>query len=200
MPSIKKIFNKKEVIHAFGILGIVGPLFMPNSGWMVTNFVAWVSPISHMKGYMSERSAWRTIQPISHLFPDGSVTFGEVESDQLQLPLPSTLETVFDSEHAISAKPFVSKCLLLLYRMAQKMKPSEKLVLLLIGRGKFEARKFQFLITMQTNKVTGEDFIIKDELEYALKPCQGDILIIRNSSYPGPHHLVSERWMLFCPE
>ena len=78
------------------------------------------------------------------------------------------------------------------------MKPSEKLVLLLIGHGKFEAGKFQFLITTQTNKVTGKDFIIKDELEYALKPCQGDILIIRNSSYS--HYLVSEHWMLFCPE
>jgi hypothetical protein len=80
--------------------------------------------------------------------------------------------------------------------MARKVKPGEKLVLLLIGHGGFTADQFQFLITTQTNELFGEAFITKDELEAALRPCQGDILVICNSCFSG--HLASERWTLFC--
>ena len=71
----------KDIIHAFGILGIVGPLIEANSGWMTTDFAAWIFLISNMKGYARERAVWRTICPINHLFPDGSVSFGEAGCD-----------------------------------------------------------------------------------------------------------------------
>jgi len=72
----------------------------------------------------------------------------------------------------------------------------EKLVLVLIGHGGFKAGEFQFLVTTQTNETTGEASITKGELEVALKPCQGDILVICNSCYSG--YLASERWTLLC--
>jgi len=161
---------------------------------MTTDFAAWIFLISHMKGYTSERSTWGTIRPISHLFPDGFVTFSEAGCDRLQLPLPSPLEADFDP--AISARLFTLDCLLSLRAMAHKVKPSEKLVLVLIGHGGFKAGEFQFLVTTQTNETTGEASITKGELEVALKPCQGDILVICNSCYSG--YLASERWTLLC--
>jgi len=184
----------KEVIHAFGILGIVGPLCTRNSGWMTTDFAAWIFLVSHMKGYTSERSTWGTIRSISHLFPDGFVTFGDAGCDRLQLPHPSPLEADFDP--AIPARLFTLDCLLSLRAMAHKVKPGEKLVLVLIGHGGFKAGEFQFLVTTQTNETTGEASITKGELEVALKPCQGDILVICNSCYSG--YLASERWTLLC--
>ena len=80
--------------------------------------------------------------------------------------------------------------------MARKVKAGEKLLLLLIGHGIFDTSQFQFQVTMQPNMVIGEASITKDELEFALKFCQGDVLVICNSCYFG--HLESEYWTLFC--
>ena len=75
------------------------------------------------------------------------------------------------------------------------MKLREKLVHFLIGHGPFKADEFQFLIATQPNDhiPEGEAFITKDELQAALKPCQGDILIVCNARYS--RHLVSEHWV-----
>jgi len=85
--------------------------------------------------------------------------------------------------------------------MAQKVKPREKLILSLIGYGFFKAGDFHFLITTQSdNHIPGEGeevSITRDDLEAALKPCRGDILIICNAHYS--RHLVSEHWVLLCP-
>jgi len=57
--------------------------------------------------------------------------------------------------------------------------PREKLVLFLIGHGSFTAGESHFLIITQSDDQSlgeGEEVsITKDELQAALKPCQGDI-------------------------
>ena len=192
-PSVSVDAPAEEVIYAFGVLGMVGPLSKPNSGWMTTDYAAWIFLISRMRGYSNHRSTLRTIRPIDYLFPGGFAAFGDAGFDSLQLPLPS-LKT--DHSPTISAKDFVSECLLGLLVMAQKVKPKEKFVLLLIGHGDLEDAKFQFLVTTHDEKITAEAFITKHELKVALEPCQGDILVICNSSYSS--ELVSDRWTLLC--
>jgi hypothetical protein len=145
--SIKKFFNiscfifyfivalfnaPKKDVHAFGILGVVGPLDAVDSGWMVTDFAAWAFLISLMKGYLEDQSSWWPIRPIHNLFPEGFVTFGEPGCNRLQLPLPS-LETECDPE--ASAALFVLQCFTALREVVQRVKPGEKLILLLIGHG-----------------------------------------------------------------
>lgn len=182
----------EEIIHAFGVLGIVGPLKNGQSGWMTTDYAAWIFLVTQMRGYRSDRSAWRTIRPIENLFPGDFVVFGEAGCDRLQLPLPS-LKT--DLDPAMSAKIFVSECLLALQLMALKVKSGEKMVLLLIGHSDLKDGKFQFLVTTSSEVITAETVITKHELEVALKRCQGDILVICNSCHSS--ELVSDRWTLF---
>lgn len=187
--------SRTKVIHAFGILGMIGPLHTVESGWITSEFAAWQFLISQMKGFKTERSIWLPIRPINHLFPDGSVIFGEAGCDRLRLPLPITPETHLDPE--ISASRFTARCLLSLDQMARKVKPGETLVLLLIGHGGVvHDGEFQFLVTTHPSNITGEAYITKGQLEEALKPCQGDILTICNSYYSG--HLKSECWTLLC--
>ena len=192
-PSVPVDALAEEVIHAFGVLGMVGPLSKPHSGLMTTDYAAWIFLISQMRGYSSHRSTLRTIRPIDYLFPGGFVIFGDAGCDRLQLPLPS-LKT--DHSPTISAKDFVSECLLGLMVMALKVKPKEKLVLLLIGHGDLGDAEFRFLVTTHDAEITAEAFITKHELEVALEPCQGDILVICNSCHSG--ELVSDRWTLLC--
>jgi len=182
-------------IHAFGILGVVEPLLKPN-GRMVTDFAAWVFLISNMNGYSDRRSIWRTIRPIDHLFPERSVTFGDAGCDRLQLPLPFPLETSFD-DPGINVGDFGSECLNLLSKTARKVKRGETLLLLLIGHGSSNDTRFQFLLTTNdAGRLPAEAFLTKNQLERALGPCQGDILIVCNSCYSGL--LMSERWTLLC--
>lgn len=160
---------------------------------MATDYAAWIFLLTQMRGYSSHRSTLRTIRPIDHLFPGDFVVFGEAGCDRLRLPLPS-LKT--DHSPTISAKDFVSECLLGLQMMALKVKPKEKFVLLLIGHGDLENTKFRFLVTTHEEKISAEAYITKHELEVALEPCQGDILVICNSCYSG--ELASDRWTLLC--
>ena len=162
---------------------------------MVTDFATWIFLISHMKGYSDNRSLWRTIRQINHLFPNDSVTFGDAGCDRLQLPLPSPLETDSD-EPEVDATDFVVNSLLLLRQMVQKVKKGEMLVLLLVEHGDVKAGKFRFLITTQPDKIDGKAFIKKRQLEASLKSCKGDVLVICNSCFSG--HLVSEHWALLC--
>ena len=172
---------------------MTGPLHTVESGWITSDFAAWQFLISQMKGFKAERSKWLSIRPINHLFPDGSVIFGEAGCDRL--PLPITPETHLDPE--ISASRFTAKCLLSLDQMARKVKQGETLVLLLIGHGGVaHDGEFQFLVTTHPSKIIGEAYITKGQLEDALECCQGDILTICNSCYSG--HLKSERWTLLC--
>jgi len=80
-----------------------------------------------------------------------------------------------------------SDCLLSLRKMAQKVKPREKLVFSLIGHGFFKAGVFNFLITTQSDdhiSREGEEVsITRDNLKAALKPCRGDTLIISKACY-----------------
>lgn len=190
-PRKLGLFKTSLRIHAFGILGVVGPLDKIH-GWMVTDFAAWIFLISNMSGYSNKRSLWRTIRQINHLFPNDSVTFGDAGCDRLQLPLPSPFETDSDGP----ARVFVFNSLVLLQQMARKVNRNELLVLLLIGHGDVKDGDFQFLIITQPDKIEGETFITKAELEAAVNFCKGDILIICNSCYSG--HLVSDRWTLLC--
>ena len=183
----------EDVIHAFGILGMVGPPDESLAGRMTTNFATWIFLVSHMRGYHTNRSTWHAIRPLCHLFPEGHVIFGEAGCDRLQLPLPSL---DIDANPTLSAKHFVTRSLLSLQRMVQKVKPSEKLVLLLIGHGDLVAGEFRFLVTTQTGSASSESYITKGELECALEHCQGEVLLICNSCLSG--HLVSEQWTLLC--
>ena len=161
---------------------------------MVTDFAAWIFLIAQMKGYAKERSRWRTIRPVDHLFPDGFVTFGEAGCDRLRLPLPSTLE--IDSDTTSSAVAFHFRSLSLLSEMARTVKSGEKLALVLIGHGGVQDDgEFQLLISTK-DKIEGEAIITKELLEGALEHCQGDILIICNSCNSGL--LASDRWTLLC--
>lgn len=186
------LFKNTPRIHAFGILGAVGPLDETH-GSMVTDFATWIFLITHMRGYHKERSLWRTIRQINHLFPNDSVTFGDTGCDRLQFPLPSPFKTDFDGPE-IAPRAFVIDSLCLLRRMAQKVKQGEILVLLLIGHGDVKDGKFQFLIITQPDKIEGKTFITKGDLENALNSCKGDVLVVCNSCYSG--HLVSDRWTL----
>ena len=184
----------EELIYAFGVLGIVGPLDTRNSGWMVTDFAAWMFLISHMKGYHCDRAIWQTIRLIKHLFPGDFVVFGEAGCDRLQLPL-TTLNTDVQDPN-IPACEFTVLCLFSLESMAEKVKRHDKLVLLLIGHGSNDGGVFRFNITTATGKVTGEAFFTKLQLERALVNCRGDILVICNSCHSGG--LMSEHWTLLC--
>jgi hypothetical protein len=93
----------------------------------------------------------------------------------------------------------MSQCFAALREMMEKVKQGEKLVLLLIEHGGLSVDgQFQFLITQATkpNMRSGEAYIMKDQLEVLLKPCQGDVLIICNSCFSGG--LISEHWALLC--
>ena len=171
---------------------MVGPLDERNSGWMTTDFAAWIFLVTTMKGYRCDRTIWLPIRPIHDLFPGGFVTFGEAGCDRLQLPLP-TLERSVDPE--ITAHSFAFQCLFSLHNMAQKVKRGQKLLLLLIGHGSYDG-VFRFLITTDSTQVTNEAYLAKDELEDALEGCQGDVLVISNACHSS--NLVSERWTLLC--
>jgi len=186
--------EEEELIYAFGILGTVGPLDNRKSGWMATDFGAWMFLISHMNGYHHDRTVWRTIRPINDLFPGDFVVFGDAGCDRLQLPLPALETNVQDPD--IPAHLFAAQCLLSLQKMAQKVKCHEKLLLLLIGHGTNYDNVFRLVITAGTKQITGEAFLTKDQLEAALEDCQGDILVICNSCHSG--NLASERWTLLC--
>jgi len=163
---------------------------------MVTDFGAWLFLISNMRGYSAERSTWRTIRPINHLFADNFVTFGDAGCDRLRLPLPSPLKTSFDGEPEIEAEHFASLCLFLLQEKAREVKKNETFVVLLVGHGDDSNQKFRFLITTQPHQRTGEAVLTKNQLEHALKGCQGKVLIVCNSCFSG--RLASEHWTLLC--
>jgi len=118
-----------------GILGIVGPLTGLNSGWMITDFGTWAFLITQMKGFSPACSIWHTIRPISPLFLDVSIIFGEVGCDRLMLSLPVPFKAQIDP--VISAQIFNTKCLLSLKGMALSIQPGKKIVLLLIEQGSF---------------------------------------------------------------
>ncbi|KDR70464.1 hypothetical protein GALMADRAFT_271541 [Galerina marginata CBS 339.88] len=203
--SFFSLFNEqKDTIHAFGILGVAAAPTAPNSEsrWMTADFAAWVFLISLMRGYSTHRSKWMTVRPIDHLFPDRSVVFGDPGYEQLVLPLPR-LESNCDPE--ISAPDFAGLFLLSLQRMALNIKRGEKLLLLLIGHGYCEESalnrenpKFQLLLATQadSDEVIGEAFITKFQLETAVEPYRGDIVVICNSRFSSL--LKSDRWMLLC--
>jgi len=162
---------------------------------MVTDFAAWIFLISQMKGYDKKRSRWRTIRQINHLFPNDSVTFGDMGCDRLRLPLPSPFNTDFDGPNT-EARDFVINSLVLLEKMAEKVSLGEILVLLLIGHGDVKGGRFQFLIITEPDEIKGEAIITKGDLENALNSCKGDVLVVCNSCYSG--HLASDRWTLLC--
>lgn len=194
-PSRRRVgvFSKSSPppppIHAFGILGIVGPLDERNSGWVVTDFGAWAFLISQVKGYSAECSTWNMMRPVRPLFPDDSVVLGEAGCDRLVLPLPFPSEADVDAE--ISAVVFKTKCLLSLRSAALNVKRGETIVLLLVGHGSSGPNGFLFNITTQPNTGDGEASITKGELELVLEVCQGEILVICNSCQSGD--LVSDR-------
>jgi hypothetical protein len=127
------------------------------------------------------------------LFADNFVTFREC--DRLWLLLPSPLKTSFDDKPKIEAEDFTSVCLSLLQEKAGEVKKNKTFVVL-VGHGDDSNEKFQFLITMQPHQRTREAVITKNQLERALKGCQGKVLIVYNSCFSG--RLASEHWMLLC--
>lgn len=144
---------------------------------MVTDFGAWLFLISLMKGYSAQRSTWRTIRPINHLFPDHLVTLGDAGCDRLRLPLPSPLKTSFD-EPEIDAGEFASACLSLLQEKARKVKRGEMMVVLLIGHGSDTGGKFRYRITAQPHQQFGEAVITKNQLEGALKATSSSCVVL----------------------
>jgi len=111
---------------------------------MVSDFGAWAFLLSNMRGYSAERSKWNTIRPINPSFPDGSIVFGDAGCDRLVLPFPTPFEAELDP--SISARNFRTDCSVSLQSMAQQLQPGDKLILLLIGHGSFEADGFCLLI------------------------------------------------------
>ncbi|KAE9397251.1 hypothetical protein BT96DRAFT_921656 [Gymnopus androsaceus JB14] len=179
----------------FGVLGIAGPLKERNVGFMMTDFVVWISFFWQLAGLDRLRSKFNSIRPIIERFPDKKVIFGQAACQRLQLPLPPCLDQTDYS--TLSQSQFTTHCKVELQRTADAMKPGETLVVLLIGHGGAGSSEdpFRFYITT-TFKRSSPNWITKYDLECAVQQCKAEIVVICNSCKSGA--LESPLWTLLC--
>jgi hypothetical protein len=149
-----------------------------------------------MEGYSPEHTIWNTIHPISPLFPNNFVVFGDAGCDRLSLPLPFSSCTPTDPPMTADSHEFTAKCIIELSTMAKQVKAGDRLIVLLIGHGSPGDGVFRLHITTKPNDIIAEAYITKSTLEFILKDCRGEVLLICNSCYSGL--LASHLWTLLC--
>ncbi|KAJ7581405.1 hypothetical protein C8J56DRAFT_264136 [Mycena floridula] len=179
------------------VLSIAGPLTISDAGWMVTDYVMFVALLASQPGFDRSRFQHCSIRDILCHFPDRTFIFGEAGCDRLQFPIPPCFfDHIEEQDSQLSAKEFGTLCICNITVAALQIKPGEKLILLLIGRGARTSQgEFLLCISTQSNR-KAEGYISKRELEITVAQCQGDILLICNSCHSGA--LQSPRWQLIC--
>lgn len=167
--------------------------------WFISDYAAWTFLLSNMPHFNRQLSHFYTFRPISSLFPDNRVIFGEAGCSRLCLPLSPSLLVCRDDE--ASAQVFASDWLFELRTLATKIKPDQTLVVLLTGHWCLDQDKaFQLLVKGESGGATIKAF----DLGQALKCCAGQIVIISNFCESGALEselsiaLNGKQWSLIC--